>query len=443
MAESEESTASETPAPDLDGLQRVQSLVASLHDRAGAAPTPLLQEAISELETTVEELSVAMEELHEQHDELVATRQTLESERTYFQELFDLAPDAYLLTDDNGLIHGANRAAAQLLGREPAHLLGRPLAAFVPPDDRDDFRSGLRAAAEAGERVDWTFGVTPHRRAPIILSAHVTGDRDDRGGNGGLRWQLRDVTGAREAQEALRTRFDASREETESLREKDRWKDAFMAAAAHDLRSPLTIIDAAAQTLAQRRELDAATRDRLVGVVTTQSRRLQRLLDDLLDLDRFTRGTITAQREPVDLGELVPHAVALLEIHTHPVTVDAGQLIAHLDATRVEQIVGNLVGNAVHHTPAGTPIHVRVEATGTGVRLTVEDEGPGLDPEIGTEIFQPFVTQERHDKSTRGTGLGLSLVKLFAELHGGDVQARNRDGGGAEFVVELPARVSP
>lgn len=432
------------PRPDQAGLQRIHALVASLHDRAGsAASAPVLQEAIAELETTLEELSVALQELHEQHEELVDARNELEAERGYFQELFDQAPDAYVLTDRHAVIRGANRAATRLLAVDLLSLVGRPLAAFVPPDERNRFRAGVHASIEAGRRVDWSFGIMPDNHPPILVSAHVTTGQDARGHVTDLRWQLRDVTDARRAQTLLRSRFAESREEAKNLRETGRWKDAFMAAAAHDLRTPLTVIDGAAHTMAAHPDLDERTRDRLVDVVAAQSARLRRLLDDLLDLDRFTRGTVTARREPTDVGERVAHAVDMLEVTSHPITVAPASVTAQLDSARVEQIVSNLVANAVHHTPAGTAIHVRVETTSDGVRLVVEDEGPGIDPELGDDIFQPFVTQERHEQATRGTGLGLSLVQLFAELHGGQARAENRQAGGARFVVDLPAELSP
>lgn len=437
----EDPRAPEDGSLQLEGLQRVQELARSLHDRAGPSPSPLVQEAISELETTVEELSVAILELQEQHDELIQARQLLENERRYWQELFDLAPEAYLLTDVNGMITAANRAAGALFGMPAPDLVGRPLPVYVPPEERTGFRTGLRHVVEQGGRREWSFGIMPRRRTAVLVTAHVVLGRRSGGPDRDLRWQLRDVTDSRQAQVGLQAQFTASREEAETLRELDRWKDAFMAAAAHDLRSPLSIIDTAAQTLTGRDDLDTATRQRLLAAISTHTERLRRLLDDLLDLDRFTRGVVTADREAVAVHDLVADVVRHAQLDDHPVTVDVPHLTADLDRPRVEQIIANLLSNAVRHTPPGTPVHVVVTPFETGIRLVVEDEGPGLDPDLGDQVFHPFVTQARHDDAVRGTGLGLSLVRLFAELHGGTAHAEDRPGGGARMVVELPATV--
>lgn len=424
----------------LAGLHEAEALLVALHHRAGPTPEPVLQEAITELETTLEGLSAALETIHELHAEVLRARGQLELERQYYQDLFDLAPDAYLLTDAKGVIRGANRAAERMFATDVDGLVGRQLAGFVPPDERHDFRARLHALDLSDGHRDWTFGILPEGRGAIMVTANVVPGQGPDGRATHLRWQLRDETDARQAQVHLQERFAAAREEARNLRDIDRWKDAFIAAAAHDLRTPLAVITTATQTLRRGAELDPELRDHIVDRIDAQATRLKRLLDDLLDLDRFTRGAVTAQRKPVDVHDLVAQAIALLPTSSHPVDVEGVPIVADVDPARVEQIVANLVGNAVKHTPAGTPIHVTV-AVEHGVTLVVEDEGPGLDPDLGDRIFQPFVTQTRHPDATLGTGLGLTLVALFAELHGGQVRAEDRPGGGARFVVELPAPI--
>jgi signal transduction histidine kinase len=256
----------------------------------------------------------------------------------------------------------------------------------------------------------------------------------------GLRWVLRDVTIARRAQTALQQAFAETTEEYEQLRDLDRWKDAFLAAAAHDLRAPLTTV----RRLAARLEQQPTPPEEVVRHATDimdQTDRLRQLLDDLLDLDRFTRGAVTAQREPTDVLALAVEVVAELAADDHPVEVLGSPVTAAVDRPRVAQIVRNLVTNAVAHTPAGTPVRVRVErhGDGDGAVVVVEDEGPGVPAVVRDDLLLPFVSAASHAGDSGGTGIGLSLVDLFAQLHGGQVRVEDRDGGGTRFVVELPA----
>lgn len=425
---------------DTGAIEHARSMADALVEQIGPNPPPLLGRAVLQLETALEELAVSVEELHEQHTELVTTREALEAERRHFQDLFDGAPDAYLLTDARGMVERSNTRAMELLRTPRASLEGRPLASLVVPAERPAFRSRLNLAAEGQPQRDWTVDIAPRGRPALVVSADVT-PGEDATGHVELRWLLRDVTAARQAQEALQASFIQSREETEQLRELDRWKDTFLAAAAHDLRSPLAVIATAAESLLNVPDLDPGRQREIVTAIRERSARLQGLLEDLLDLDRFARGTVTADRRPVEVAALVQHVVDDLRVDDHPVEVDVVAVRADLDAMRVEQILTNLLRNAASHTPVGTPIRVAVESTPDAVVLTVEDEGPGLDPELGDTIFSPFVSAPRHAAAGRGTGIGLSLVQLFAQLHGGHVEARNRDGGGACFVVTLPAAV--
>jgi PAS domain S-box-containing protein len=428
--------------PELRELRQAQEVVASLAQRGGDSPPPLLAEAITELETTLEELSVALHELREQNEELLEARGAMEVAREYYQQLFDLAPDAYVITDTKGLLRAGNQAALRLLHVPRWELPGRPLAAFVPPEDSSEFRRQMARAVEAGGRTDWSFRLVPRGRSAVLVAASlVAGTGLD--GQPDVRWLLRDVTDARRAQDLLRERFARSSQEAQALRELDRWKDAFMAAAAHDLRTPLTVIDTATQTMLERDELTSRQHDRLTRTIGSQATRLRRLLDDLLDLDRFTRGDVTPDRGTVDVQGLVERVVGQVPLDEHPVTVTCPSITAELDGPRIEQILANLVANAVRHTPTGTPIRVEVESDADHMRLVVEDEGPGFDPDLGDEIFRPFVTRARHAGEEQGTGIGLSLVQLFTELHGGSVHAELADGGGARFVVELPVRPPP
>src|SRR6266540_3435250 len=178
-----------------------------------------------------------------------------------------------------------------------------------------------------------------------------------------------------------------------------------------------------------------------LGQLASSARKLDRLLADLLDLDRLDRPTVTAERVRVDLGELVGQIVneagpELLD--GRPVKLETRPLPLWVDAPKVERIVENLLANAARHTPPGTPVWVRVEPHDRGAVLVVEDAGPGVPAELREAIFQPFRQGPNPAAYAPGLGVGLTLVHRFAELHGGRAWVEDGPGHGASFRVLLP-----
>ena len=177
-------------------------------------------------------------------------------------------------------------------------------------------------------------------------------------------------------------------------------------------------------------------------MIEQSGHKMNRLIDDLLDLDRIDRGQLRPQRLPTDIGELVRRIVREGNgFGAHPIRIEADPVAVEIDPVKVERVVDNLLINATRHTPSGTPIFVHVIAHGDGVLLIVEDEGPGVPDELKEVLFEPF--RQGDESSGRGVGIGLSLVQRFAELHGGSARIEDRDGGGARFVIDLPGRVTP
>jgi PAS domain S-box-containing protein len=239
----------------------------------------------------------------------------------------------------------------------------------------------------------------------------------------------------------------ALQESERSLREADRRKDEFLAMLSHELRNPLAPIRSAIHIL-ERAVPGGEQARKAQAIIDRQAGHLARLVDDLLDVTRITRGKIRLQREPLDLGELVRRVV-----EDHRASI-AGQGLAlataipdtpvrvSADRTRVAQIVGNLLHNAFKFTPPGGTVTVSVGAEPVEGRavLSVRDTGSGITSEILPHLFEPFTQADRTlDRSHGGLGLGLSLVKGLAELHGGAAEAfSDGPGTGAEFVVRLP-----
>ncbi len=243
---------------------------------------------------------------------------------------------------------------------------------------------------------------------------------------------------------AQRERMEREHEVSSGLREMNDVKDTLLHAVSHDLKGPLAGIIGAMSTLRRGNELQLTDDEveSLYQMIEQSGRKMNRLIDDMLDLERLDRGQVQPEREPTDVGEMVRRVAREAPgMDTHPVRIDGEQLLANVDPAKVERIVENLLVNAGRHTPGGTPVHVGVRSSGDGIILVVEDEGPGVPEELKSTLFDPF--RQGPTAAGRGVGIGLSLVRSFAELHGGTANIEDREGGGARFVVTLPCEVKP
>jgi signal transduction histidine kinase len=220
----------------------------------------------------------------------------------------------------------------------------------------------------------------------------------------------------------------------EQLRELDEAKNTLLAAVSHDLRSPLSGIVGFAELLEQR--LDRLPPDKvrtILADIADAGRRIMRILQDLLDQDRMSRGIVA--RTPTNVRELVEGVAEHVELKGHPLHVECPPVKAVVDGPMVERIVENLIANAVKHTPAGTDIWVQADESRDGLEIIVADAGTGIADEIKPTILERF---RRGDTGAEGSGVGLSLVERFAVLHGGGVAIEDRPGGGSRFRVFLP-----
>ncbi len=243
---------------------------------------------------------------------------------------------------------------------------------------------------------------------------------------------------------AQRQRAEREHEVSSGLREMNEVKDTLLHAVSHDLKGPLAGIIGAMSTLRRGNELQLTDDEveSLYQMIEQSGRKMNRLIDDMLDLERLDRGQVQPEREPTDVGEMVRRVAREAPgMDTHPVRIDGEQLLANIDPAKVERIVENLLVNAARHTPGGTPVHVAVGQSDDGIMLVIEDEGPGVPEELKSTLFDPF--RQGPTAAGRGVGIGLSLVRSFAELHGGSAEIEDRDGGGARFVVMLPCEVKP
>jgi two-component system OmpR family sensor kinase len=229
--------------------------------------------------------------------------------------------------------------------------------------------------------------------------------------------------------------LSAARRETEATLARQR---EFVADASHELRTPLTSILANLELL--EAELDGEGRE-IAESALRSSRRMRRLVGDLLLLARADAGR-EAPAVPVDLTEVAREAAteAGALSSDHPVSLDLpGRVIVQGVADDLHRLAGNLVENALLHTPAGTPVTLSVRREGGSAVLEVADRGPGVPEELRERVFERFASGGGDGARTRGSGLGLAIVRAVADAHGGRVELSRADGGGARFVVTLPA----
>lgn len=255
---------------------------------------------------------------------------------------------------------------------------------------------------------------------------------------------ISDITARKQQEAALQAVLEQERAAAERLRRVDAMRTTFIQAVSHELRTPLTAITGYASTLRHNiARLDETTRDQLLERLELNSGRLDRMLADLLDVDRLASHTMEPNRREVEVVALVARVLEHVEQTTHRVTCTGRPVWAYVDAPKVERIVENLVRNAVKHTPPGSAVVVEVapDEAGRGVVITVTDDGDGIPEDLLGTVFEPFVQGAASATSaTPGMGIGLSLVARFAQMHGGRAHVDNRSGGGAAFEVWLPNR---
>ncbi|MFI7415947.1 sensor histidine kinase [Nonomuraea sp. NPDC049684] len=308
-------------------------------------------------------------------------------------------------------------------------------------------RRSLRPLREIGRTAKDIAGGDLSRRVPMWAGTTEVG-KLGRSLNGMLA-QIESAVREREAAaEAARESATAARESATAARRSEEVMRRFMADASHELRTPLTSIRGFAELFRLGEEKDLAEAARLLSRIEGQAARMGLLVEDMLLLARLDQRRELARR-PVDLLSLA--ATAVIDAQTlapdrriELVRLDGGEgeVLVTGDESRLGQVVGNLVSNALQHTPPGTPFEVRVGLDGERAVVEVADEGPGFPPEVAERVFERFYRADPA-RGVGGAGLGLSIAATLVEAHGGVVMAEGEPGKGALFRVLLPPAGSP
>lgn len=376
------------------------------------------------------------------------------------------------------VIDSATSGLPVLVGYTLDELQSRPGLALIHPDDRlalqaalnrasagEDAHGDARVIAKDGHLVHVEYSAHPERREDGTLTGvlgafrDVTVQREQQVALAEERQRLLvDIRKRQEAEDQLRQAKDEAEhraheaeEARAALKDRERrlqyeaqLKDEFLATLAHELRNPLAPLRNVAEIL--RRETLSDIGRQATGVMDRQIAQLVRLIDDLMDISRITRGHLTLQRQAIDLRTIIETAVETAQ----PQLTGAGvsltteippePCLLDVDATRTSQIFLNLLTNAAKFTPAGGRIWITVAPHTDRVSVVVRDSGIGIAPEDQERVFGMFVQLNRDmRRSQTGLGIGLTLVKQMAELHGGTVSVWSEGvGHGSEFTVTLP-----
>ena len=341
-------------------------------------------------------------------------------------------PDFVAIADLQGRLVYMNTAGRRMVGADehtPLEVLSHqrlcPTWAYERTQ-QEWLPQALRDGAAAGEGALLTL---QGRELPVsfvmLVHRHADGEPEF------VSTVARDISERRRAEQALQ--------------EADRRKDEFLATLAHELRNPLAPLRNALEVLRLRGE-DHDTRDRMLGMMERQVAHTVRLVDDLLEVSRITRGNIQLHPEQVALDELVHQAVEtvapLVEQGRHELLLDlpSEPLALWADRVRLTQVLANLLNNACKYTDAGGRLHLRARRDGDWVELVLSDNGIGIPPDMLERVFELFTQVDRTlGRSQGGLGIGLALVKRLVEMHGGQVRADSDGlGRGSRFTLRLP-----
>lgn len=409
------------------------------------------------------------EPLHAQTDDLINGRKPLESALRHYQDLFDRAPDAYIVTDDEGIIREANVAAVRLLDARLDRLIGSSLASFVSGPERREFRFTVSRVASGerppGDDGEWLLKLRPRGSETVEAACSAAPVHDSQGNLVSIRWILRDITSRTRAEQQARTLTmqleQQLKQRTAALAAANWAKAEFLAVMAHELRTPLNAILGYTELLEMG--LSGPVNDvqaSHLARIRSGGIRLVGLIDEVLDLGKVEAGQLRITHEKLPVVDAVNSALSLVipqaaargvrvenECSLNPEVTYVG------DQTRLEQILLNLLSNAIKFTSPGGNVSISCElkshakgnerlseARGGWVVLRVGDTGIGMASQLLSRVFEPFVQLESPLTRTKGgSGLGLTISRRLARLMGGDLTVESEEGSGSVFTTWLPA----
>ncbi|CAN5226154.1 hypothetical protein BH10PLA2_BH10PLA2_18440 [soil metagenome] len=402
--------------------QRLEML--ALHSSGSAAPVELTLVRLA----TQEPLSYTayVRDLSEQKDAVAAVRASEER----YRDLVENANDIIYTHELSGRLTSWNRAGERISGYKSDEILGMNIASLIAPDHLEHARQMIAHKVVEGGRTAYELDIVTKdgRRLTVEISSRMARQP---GKAPYVQGMARDITERKRAEHALK---DA-----------DRKKDEFLAMLAHELRNPLAPIRNALQILTMAGDNVTIVHE-MREMMERQVQQMVRLVDDLFDVSRITRGTFELRQERVDILAVAATALEIskpfVEARKHTLIVNLPNHSLHVqaDRARLAQVVSNLLNNSARYTPEGGEISLTIQQQNQQVMPTVRDNGIGIPQEMLAHVFDMF-TQVNGSLpgSQGGLGIGLTLVRNLVEMHGGVVEVKSDGVGmGSEFVVRLP-----
>ncbi len=362
--------------------------------------------------------------------------EALQASEQRFRFLAEMMPSMAWTADPDGRITYANKRWVEYCGISAEQNVHELPEMVQHPDDR------------AHCLLEWTMALHDGREFEV----EVRNRRHD----GSYRWFITRAVPMKDPQGRVVSWFGVTtdihdlKEAQHQLHEADKRKDDFLATLSHELRNPLAPLSLAGQMLASSPQLDARSAE-MISIMQRQVDHMVRLIDDLMEISRISRGKIELRRSTVDLHSILDNSVELARphieaaLHRLEVSLPEQPVQLYADPVRLAQIVANLLNNAAKYTPEGGVISLSAQRAGGEVVIRVRDNGAGISDEALPHIFDLFAQGDRAPMTTGGgLGIGLSLAKGLAELHGGTISARSDGiGFGSEFTVRIPIKAAP
>lgn len=414
---------------------------------AGSAHAPALggmnDLSVETLHKMVHELQVHQIELEMQNDQLRQTQQELDSARSRYFDLYDLAPVGYCTVDENGRILEANFTAAALLDAVRSDLVQQPVSRFIAKSDQDIYYRCRKALFAQGMSQECELQMLKRGEKPFWVQMRLSAAQDGAGAPV-QRLVLVDISERQRMDAALQLKnreLEAARAVAERASQA---KSDFLSNMTHELRSPLNAILGFAQLIDQGFPALTATQKSSVDQILKAGWYLLDLIGEILDLTVIESGQLVLVLVPIALAEVLTDCQAMMQAQAHKrnIAMDFAPLAQPLavmaDAMRLKQVIVNLLSNGIKYNQVGGRLEVRCSREARNrVRISVRDTGEGLSAEKVAQLFQPFNRLGRENRTEEGTGIGLTVSKRLVALMGGTIGVESTVGVGSVFWFEL------
>ena len=360
--------------------------------------------------------------------------------------IVESSDDAIISKDLDGVITSWNAGAERIFGYTAADAIGQPVTMLIPPD-RHNEGPGILERIRHGARIDHYQTIRMRKDGSLVdISLSVSPISDVDGTVIGASKIARDITHEKRAEEQRAELLRMAQDARDQAEAANRAKDEFLAMLGHELRNPLYAVRNAL-TAAM---LNPPSRERALEIARRQTDQLGRIVDDLLDVARITQGRVPLKKARVPLGQILKQTVDAAQPlflergHTLVLDLPEETILVNADSSRLQQAVGNLLSNAAKYTDPGGTITVSARRDGDAAVISVRDNGMGIAADLLPRVFDLFRQGQRSmERAQGGLGIGLTLVRSIAELHGGSVDVTSAGIGlGTEFIVRLPALAS-